>query len=215
MSTIFIHIFREKNNRDNCAVIVLVFIAAEMFRVAIFGAPIFSARAAVNATLFSQTDDSASSQGSWYDDNWYQLGRGFAGTITSLTLEGMVNDSQYFSSHISLREFGDPDYSQLVNTYTISDSAPFTADGFAKTTFSGLNIPLDPNHYYRLDTFQDYQNRSVILKGTPGIGTAMADTFVYGTGRVEGSYAFYPYIVANDIPKLDGLKELFPALYRS
>jgi len=81
MSTIFIHIFREKNNRDNCAVIVLVFIAAEMFRVAIFGAPIFSARAAVNATLFSQTDDSASSQGSWYDDNWYQLGRGFAGPV--------------------------------------------------------------------------------------------------------------------------------------
>lgn len=150
-----------------------------------------------NPGFFLQTGDSATSQGSWYDDNWYQLGRGFAGTITSLALEGMVDSADHGSSHVWLKEFSDSNYTQLVNTYTISDNAPFAADGFKKTTFSGLNIPLDPSHYYRLDTYQDYQNRSVILKGTPGIGTAMADTFVYGTGRVEGRYAFYPYIVAN------------------
>ncbi len=150
---------------------------------------------AAGGILFNQPDDSAISQWSWYSDNWYQLGRGFAGTITSLTLEGMVNDSVYGASSISLKEFSDENYSQLVNTYTISDDAPFTADGLTKATFSDLDIPLDPNHYYRLDTTQGRQNVSVILAGTPGIGTAMADQFVYGVGRVEADYAFYPYIL--------------------
>jgi pimeloyl-ACP methyl ester carboxylesterase len=167
------------------------------FAVVFFGASARRARAVTDAVLFQQIDDSTASNGSWYDDNWYQLGRGFAGTITSLTLEGMIDSDQYSVSSIQLMEFSDANYSQLANTYTISDNAPFDGSGFKKITFSGLTIPLDPNHYYRLDTLQGYQNRSVILEGTPGIGTAMSDYFVYGTGRVEDHYAFYPYIVAN------------------
>jgi hypothetical protein len=146
--------------------------------------------------FFNQTDDSAQSTGSWYDDNWYQLGRGFAGTITSITLEGFIDASDYRDSILWFKEFSDPNYNNLTNTYLISDNAPFT-DALAKVTFSGLNIPLNQNHYYRLDTVEDRQNASVILRGTPGLGTAMANRFVFGTGEVQDLYPFYPYIAVN------------------
>jgi hypothetical protein len=146
--------------------------------------------------FFNQTDDSAQSTGSWYDDNWYQLGRGFAGTITLITLEGFIDASDYRDSILWLKEFSDPNYNNLTNTYLISDNAPFT-NTLAKVTFSGLNIPLNQNRYYRLDTVEDRQNASVILRGTPGLGTAMANRFVFGIGEVQDLYPFYPYIVVN------------------
>ena len=148
-------------------------------------------------TLFKQTDESAQSSGSWYDDNWYQLGRGYAGTITSLTLKGALNCSDGDAPLIALKEFSDARYTNLVNTFPIDGNEFFNGSGFKKITFSDLTIPLDPNHYYRLDTVEGRQNCSVILKGTPGIGTAMTNMFIYGIGRVESYYAFYPYIIAN------------------
>ncbi|HVM77113.1 MAG TPA: hypothetical protein VMU07_03105 [Candidatus Paceibacterota bacterium] len=153
------------------------------------------APATATAMFFNQLDDSSNSVGSWYNDNWYQLGRGFAGTINAITLEGMVDADMFSASEIYLKEFEDQNYTRLVTTYTISDNAPFDHDGFKKITFDHLSIPINPSHYYRLDTFQNRQNTSVILKGTPGLGTAMRDWFVYGTGKVESTYPFYPYVI--------------------
>lgn len=146
-----------------------------------------------------QPADDTNSDGSWYDDNWYDLGTGFYGTIRSLMLEGFVNSTYYFKSHLYLEEYLDRDYSRLNQEYTISDNAPFTPT-LQTITISGLNIPLQPNKYYRLSTSQDFQNRSVILTGTTATGTAMWDEFIYGTGRVENYYSFYPYLAAVMIP---------------
>ena len=142
---------------------------------------------------------SDTSSGSWYNDNWYELGTGFYGTIRSLTFEGYVNDRLYLKSHLSLDEFTDSGYTQLNRSFSISDDAPFT-DQPQTVTIGGLNINLQPNKYYRLNTWQDYQNRSVILVGTRATGTAMWDSFAYGVGMVKNEYSFYPYLAGVIIP---------------
>jgi hypothetical protein len=151
--------------------------------------------ASSSGVLFEQLDDSADSIGSWYDDNWFELGNGFAGTLNALTLEGAVSAQDYFASHVALQEFKDKNYTAMVQQFPISDNAPFTYT-MATTTFSGLSIPLKPYFYYRLTTVQDWQNRSVILAGTTttATGTAMWDNFIYGTGGVEYTEPFFPFI---------------------
>jgi hypothetical protein len=119
--------------------------------------------------------------------------------MRSLTLEGFINYATYFSSHVWLDEYVDANYTQLNQTFTISDNAPFT-NGLQKVTIGELDIPLRPNRYYRLRTNQDYQNRSVILAGTNATGTAMWNEFIYNTGLVAHTYAFYPYLAAVIIP---------------
>ncbi|MGD1003716.1 MAG: M23 family metallopeptidase [Minisyncoccia bacterium] len=152
--------------------------------------------ASSSGALFEQLNDSANSPGSWYDDNWFELGNGFAGTLNTLTLEGKVSDVNYFASQVSLQEFKDKNYSTMVQEFPISDNAPFTPI-LATTTFSGLSISLKPYFYYRLATVQDWQNRSVILAGTASttVGTVMWDNFIYGTGRVESTESFYPFMI--------------------
>lgn len=142
-----------------------------------------------------QPFDDADSEESWYSDNWYDLGSGFSGTIRSLSLEGYVDNSSYFDSILTLQEFSGPDYATLDHTYPISNAAPFTSVE-APVTFDDLKIPLHPEKYYRLTTYQTYQNRSVILRGTDATGTAMSDVYVNGIGKVSIQYAFYPYISA-------------------
>jgi murein DD-endopeptidase MepM/ murein hydrolase activator NlpD len=141
-----------------------------------------------------QPIDSDDSRPSWYNDNWYDLGTGFHGTIRSLTLEGFINSDLYGGSTVALQEFSDADYAVLEHTFPISP-APFT-QMTAKIKIGGLKIPLLPDKYYRLTTVQSYQNRSVILKGTDATGTAMWDNYVYGVGGVQYQYAFYPYLSA-------------------
>jgi hypothetical protein len=150
--------------------------------------------------LFAQTADTAQSPQSWYDDNWFDLGNGYAGTLNTLTLEGKVSDVHYFASHVWLQEFKDPNYTAMIQQFTISDNAPFT-NVMATATFSGLAIPLKPYFYYRLATVQDYQNRSVILAGTPNttVGTVMWDSFIYGTGRVESTNPYFPYMIMEGV----------------
>jgi hypothetical protein len=152
--------------------------------------------ASSSGALFEQLDDSANSPGSFYDDNWFELGNGFAGTLNALTLEGAVNAQDYLASHVALQEFKDKNYTAMVQQFPISDNAPFTYT-MATTTFNGLFIPLKPYFYYRLTTSQDWQNRSVILAGTTttATGTAMWDNFIYGTGGVEYTEPFYPFII--------------------
>lgn len=148
---------------------------------------------ATDTILFSQPIDDTNSAGSWYDDNWYELGGGFSGTLYSLTLEGKVSDVDFSNSHVELDEFKDSGYQNLIQQFVISDNAPFTPQ-MATATFGDLSILLKPYFYYRLDTNQDYQNRSVILAGTNTTGTAMYDNFVYGIGRVESYYPFMPFM---------------------
>ena len=146
-----------------------------------------------------QPIDTENSNGSWYSDNWYDLGTGFYGDIRSLTLEGAIDNSSYFKSHLYLDEYLDPNYTDLNQTFTISNNAPFT-DGMRKITIGNLDIRLQPNKYYRLRTYQDYQNRSVILAGTSATGTAMWNVYIYGVGRTEYTYSFSPYLSAIMIP---------------
>lgn len=143
-------------------------------------------------TVVQQADNN-DSHGSWYSDNWYDLGTGFYGTIRALTLEGYIDDPRFFKSHLWIEEFLDPGYTKLNRQFAVSDDAPFTNVN-TKITIGSLNIPLEPGKYYRLDTLQDCQNRSVILKGTTAIGTAMWNTFIYGAGKVPYTYSFYPYL---------------------
>lgn len=146
-----------------------------------------------------QSVDTENSNSSWYGDNWYNLGTGFYGLIRSLTLEGFIDRSDYGKSHLYLDEYLDSDYAQLNQTFTISDNAPFT-DGLQKVTINDLNIPLQPNKYYRLRTYQDFQNESVILAGSSATGTAMWNEFILGQGRIENQYRFFPYLSAVVIP---------------
>jgi hypothetical protein len=152
--------------------------------------------ASTTGTLFAQLDDSVRSPQSWYDDNWFVLGNGFAGTLNALTLEGAVSAQDYFASHVALQEFKDKNYTAMVQQFQISDDAPFTYT-MATTTFSGLSILLKPYFYYRLATEQDYQNRSVILAGaaTTTTGTVMWNNFIYGAGRVEYTEPFFPFMI--------------------
>ncbi len=158
-----------------------------------------------------QPYDGDESVGSWYDDNWYDLGTGFYGTVRSLTLEGYVNTDRYpqFPAYLWLQEFLDPGYTALNQTFTISGGAPFTSS-LAAVTIGGLNIPLQPNKYYRLATYEQLQNHSVILKGTVATGTAMWDEFINGTGIVRHDYPFYPYISAIMIPNYPPSTPPFP-----
>lgn len=151
-------------------------------------------------TFFDQGATTSASRGSWYSDNWYDLGTNFGGTVNSLTLDGSVDSAQYGPSSISLQEFDNSRYQHLLRSYDISDSAPFVYGVFTTATFSGLDIPLDPRRYYRLATVEGRQNVSVILEGTSHMGIAMQNQFVYGTGRVENDYTFYPAISANGTP---------------
>ena len=151
-----------------------------------------------------QPINNVDSHWSWYDDNWYDLGTGFYGTLHSITLEGYINDPMYSNSHLSIQEFLDSNYTILNNQFIISDNAPFTNED-KKITINGLNIIFWPNKYYRLVTNQNYQNRSVILKGTDTKGVGMWDAFVFGTGIVRTNYTFYPYIswgFENNFPPL-------------
>jgi len=152
--------------------------------------------ASSSGALFEQLVDDTNSPPSWYDDNWFTLGNGFAGTLRTLTLEGAVSGQNYFASHVALQEFKDRGYTTMVQQFPISDDAPFTYT-MATATFGGLSIPLKPYFYYRLSTFQNLQNRSVILAGiaTTTTGTAMWDNFIYGTGRVENTESFYPFMI--------------------
>jgi hypothetical protein len=152
--------------------------------------------ASSSGILFEQLTDDVQSPPSWYDDNWFTLGNGFAGTLNALTLEGAISDQNYRESQVSLQEFKDKDYTTMVQQFPISDDAPFT-NIMATATFSGLSIPLKPYFYYRLATYQDWQNRSVILAGTATTttGTVMWNNFIYGTGRVESTGPFYPFII--------------------
>jgi RHS repeat-associated protein len=155
--------------------------------------------------FFNQTDSSASSIGSWYGDNWNQLGSGFSGTLNSLTVKcstgggnfpGLLTDPFYYGS-VTLNEFSDSGYSNLVNTYPLGQRCTPIADN---VTFSSLDISLVPSHYYRLDTYDGLQNASVVLLGTNSMGVAMYDVFSYGYGRIEHDYQFYPYIESNIVP---------------
>ncbi len=151
---------------------------------------------------FNQAGDAASSIGSWYSDNWYQLGRGFGGTIHDLILEASVNYGNYYQegdSYITLSEFFDPNYTSMVASTPLFSGflSTIMSTSTNETLISGLNIILNPNRYYRLDTGYEYQNGFVVLRGTTVFGKAMYDQFIYGSGRVENYYQFYPYIVAN------------------
>jgi murein DD-endopeptidase MepM/ murein hydrolase activator NlpD len=146
-----------------------------------------------------QPYDGDSSYPSWYSDTWYNLGTGFYGTIRSLMLNGSVDNPDYFATHVWLDEFLDANYTVRNQTFSISDNAPFTATS-TLATIGGLNIPLQPNKYYRLDTYQDYQNRSVVLRGTTATGTAMSNGWINGVGRVENYYPFYPYLAWTFVP---------------
>jgi len=155
---------------------------------------------AATGTLFAQLDDGAVSRESWYDDNWFELGNGFSGTLTALTLEGKVSEPEYFASHVTLQEFKDSGYTVMVQQFPISDDAPFTP-AMATATFSGLSIRLKPYFYYRIATVQDYQNRSVLLAGTTttATGTAMWDNFIYGTGVAYYTEPFFPYMTMDGV----------------
>jgi hypothetical protein len=146
-----------------------------------------------------QPIDNANSNGSWYNDNWYNLGTGFYGTIRALTLEGFVDSSDYRNSEVWMDEYNDANYSNLNQSYAISSNAPFT-NGLQKITINNLNIFLRPNKYYRLRTYQHEQNVSVILTGSSATGTAMWDEYVYGVGIVRNQYTFSPYLSAVMIP---------------
>lgn len=161
------------------------------------------------SVLFAQNVSDLTSRGSHYNDNWYQLGKGFLGTLKSFTFRGMVSDADFSASRIRLNEFRDPAYTRLVRTYTLSQDAPIVHK-MATTTIGNLSIKLKPYFYYRLDTSQGYQNRSVILAGTATstacseqvrqahhepCRNAMWNEFVYGTGRVEHIYPFTPFMV--------------------
>lgn len=147
-------------------------------------------------TLFSQANDTAASSEAWYSDNWYQPGTGFSGTLRSITLRGYTNGSAPYASHVFLDEFSDQFYETLSRVITISDNAPFLPTP-SEVTISGLSITIEPNKFYRLRTTNDRQNYCVILQGDPTMGYAMRNWFVYGVGRVEYYYTFYPYIVSN------------------
>lgn len=150
--------------------------------------------------LFSQLDDSVNSPQSWYDDNWFELGNGFSGTLNTLTLKGVISPDNYFASTVTLQEFKDKTYATLVQEFPISDNAPFT-NTMATATFDGLSILLKPYFYYRLTTWQNLQNRSVLLAGTATTtaGVAMWDNFIYNTGRVEYTEPFFPFMVMQGV----------------
>ncbi len=149
--------------------------------------------------IFSQNVLSSASHGSHYSDNWYELGRGFSGTLKAITLRGSIDSGEFFASHVYLKEFEDQNYSHELASFTLSDNAPFTGS-VKNVRIDGLNIEFNPFSYYRLDTYQDYQNRSVILLGTEEKGKAMSNRFVIDVGGVSDYYTFYPFTVMEGEP---------------
>ena len=152
-----------------------------------------------SSIVFSQNSSPSLSAGSHYSDNWYKLGRGFSGVLHTLFLRGLVDRPEFSSSHVYLREFEDKDYTHEVASFTLSDNAPFT-NVVHNVVLKDLEVELHPFSYYRLDTYQDYQNRSVILAGTTATGTAMSNSFILDTGEVFNYYSFYPFMVMEGEP---------------
>ena len=153
-----------------------------------------------STVIFRQEDDAAESVPSWYSDNWFALGKGFSGTLTALTLEGRTNGARYVpSQQFSLQEFKDASYTALTNDFPLTGH--FFVPDAATATFSGISIRLKPYFYYRLTTSESLQNGSIILDGTPSTttGIAMHDEFIYGTGRVEYTDPFFPFMVMEGI----------------
>ncbi|MCX8015840.1 MAG: lamin tail domain-containing protein [Patescibacteria group bacterium] len=148
----------------------------------------------IEGLIFVQDVDSEQSMASWYSDNWYRLGRGFSGILKSLTLKGYVNDNEPYESIITLKEFEDENYTiELASYLILSDGISFASTA-KEVKINNLNIPLNPYSYYRLDVYQSRQNRSVILLGTTATGTAMYNDHVFGVGKKEFIYVFYPFI---------------------
>ncbi|MEK9179842.1 MAG: hypothetical protein AAB897_00285 [Patescibacteria group bacterium] len=145
------------------------------------------------------------SRGSHYSDNWYNLGTGFYGTVYALIFEGAMeggnNPDVVYDSTVLIREFLDPDYSVLNRDFTVSQGKEFTRE-MKEVVIKNLNIPLQPNKYYRLWTINNLQNAYVALKGTTNppcdspCGDAMWNEFVGLVGKVDHIYRFYPYIRA-------------------
>lgn len=153
--------------------------------------------------------DDSESHWSWYSDNWYQLGKGFDVTIRDLILEASENYGNCLwetNSSLSILEFSDPNYTDLIASTPVFSGilSAITSTSTNKTVISGLDITLHPRRYYRLDTYYQCQNGSVILKGTTATGTAMWDMFMYGTGNVHLNYPFYPYV------SWDGIQNFSP-----
>jgi RHS repeat-associated protein len=151
-------------------------------------------------TLFNQTDATATSTGSHYSDNWYQLGNGYSGVLNSLTLSCSTGGGILpATGTITLSEYTDAAYSSQSNSYALTgtNGNPNCTATAATLTLTGFQIPISPARYYRLETAADIQNASVFLKGTTTQGTAMYDGFQSGVGRVENHYTFYPFLIAN------------------
>ncbi len=143
--------------------------------------------------IYSENVLNSVSLGSSFSDNWYELGRGFSGILRSLTLRGFVDRPEFYASHVYLKEFEDFNYTKELSSFTLSDNAPFT-DKVKNVRIENLNIKLNPFSYYRLDTYQDYQNRSVVLLGINDVGRAMSNAFITDTGKVFNYYSFFPFL---------------------
>ncbi len=165
------------------------------------GGNLFGAVATGTGTIiFSQTDDTAESVPSWYSDNWFSLGKGFSGTLAALTLKGRTNGARYVpSQQFSLEEFKDASYTAMTNDFPLV--GPWFIPDMATATFNGISVPLKPYFYYRLTTSESLQNGSIILAGTASTttGTAMHNEFIYGTGRVEYTDPFFPFMVMEGV----------------
>jgi len=144
--------------------------------------------------LFSNGVLKSTSYGSFFSDNWYNLGRGFSGVLKALTLRGFIDDVHFLSSSVTLEEYEDENYTHLINSYLLSGDVPFT--NLPRTVkIENLNIQLNPYSFYRLLTYQNHQNRSVILFGDNSRGQAMSNTFIVDRGRIFNYYTFYPFIL--------------------
>ena len=152
-----------------------------------------------SSIIFSQNLLPSFSAGSHYSDNWYRLGRGFSGVLHALFLRGLVDRPEFSSSHVYLREFEDKDYTHEVALFTLSNNAPFT-NAVHNVVLENLDVKFHPFSYYRLETYQDYQNRSVILAGTTATGTAMSNAFITDVGEIFNYYPFYPFMVMEGEP---------------
>lgn len=156
---------------------------------------------------------------SWYSDNWYNLGTGFYGTIYALIFDGYVaggnSPDTLYPSTILIQEYLDHGYSALNREFVVSQGTDFTREP-KEVVIKGLNIPLQPNKFYRLLTANGLQNAYVALSGTSNTGliptgetyfrcpdavatetgSAMWNEFVYGTGCVAHIYPFHPFLWA-------------------
>jgi len=151
--------------------------------------------------LFEQLGDDVQSTQSYYSDNWFELGNGYSGTLTAITLEGAENSPDYLAGQITLQEFKDKNYSAEVEEFPISENAPFTFT-MATATFNGLSILLKPYFYYRISTLQDRSLISMILAGTATTttGTEMWANRMAYVGREEFTAPFFPFMIMEGAP---------------